>query len=243
MNKCAACQHKWQREWARGQSPPLTINREKQSKEAIDINKVLTTIDYLALRWWAMMVMNLNSYTPLINIFTFLLKRPIRWDFLCLRTTVDPPAALSRCCVCCDISVGCNGNCSSAQHPAVSSLTVRRTVTSISCIWVWASQQLFPLVHTQPVQKKYTVEKARSPLAELSVSGEIAASWAIWSVLRVTGHKDKWRQCGKSLSMTYRASGGYENTVTLHSVTAQMKAYVVWVWLKIKATANLPITA
>lgn len=206
VNKCAACQHKWQREWARRQSPPLTINREKQSKEAININKVLTTIDYLALRWWAMMVMNLNSYTPLINILTFPFKRPIRQGFLCLRTTADAPAAHRPCCACCDISVGCTGNCSSAQHPAVSSLTVRRTVTSISCIWVWASQQLFPLVHTQPVQKKYTVEKARSPLAEPSVSGEIVASWAIGSVLRVTGRKDKWPRCGKSLCMTYRAA-------------------------------------
>ncbi len=81
MNKCAACQHKWQREWAGGQSPPLTIKREKQSKEAIDTNKVLTTIDYLALCWWAMIVMYLNSYTQLINIFSFLMKQPTRWDF------------------------------------------------------------------------------------------------------------------------------------------------------------------
>lgn len=92
VNKCAACQHKWQREWARRQSPPLTIKREKQSKEAIDINKVLTTIDYFALRWWAMIVMDLNSYTQLINIFTFLLKQPIGWDFSS-KMTADRPTA------------------------------------------------------------------------------------------------------------------------------------------------------
>lgn len=50
MNERAACQHKRQREWAAGQRPPLTIKREKQSKEAIDINKVLTTIDLRAMR-------------------------------------------------------------------------------------------------------------------------------------------------------------------------------------------------
>lgn len=156
MNKCAACQHKWQREWARGQSPPLTIKREKQSKEAIDTNKVLTTIDYLALCWWAMIVVDLKLYTQLINIFSFPMKKPIRWVSF---VPVYHAKAHRQCYVCCDISVGCDGNCSSAQHPAVSSLTVRRTVTSISCIWVWAKSASFPLVHTQPVQKKYTTER------------------------------------------------------------------------------------
>ena len=77
----------------------------------------------------------------------------------CLRTTADHPTAQRQRCNCCDILEGCHGNGSSARHPAVSSLTVRRTVTSISYIWVWASQQVFPRVHTQPVQKKYTLER------------------------------------------------------------------------------------
>lgn len=153
MNKCTACQYKWQREWATRQSPPLTIKREKQSKEAININKVLTTIDYLAPHWWAMIVMDLNSYTQLINIFTHVLNQPNRQKFLhyflifggvgLYKMNAHHPEAQWQCCVWCDMPAGCNGNCSSAQHPAVSSLTVRRTVTSISCIWVWASQQVF----------------------------------------------------------------------------------------------------
>lgn len=42
----------------------------------------------------------------------------------------------------CEVLVGCNRKCSPTQHPAASSFTVRRAVTSISCIWVWASQQV-----------------------------------------------------------------------------------------------------
>ena len=68
VNKWGACQHKWQREWAGGQSPPLTIKGEKQSKEAININKVLTIIDHSALCWWAMIAMGLNTWTHMINI-------------------------------------------------------------------------------------------------------------------------------------------------------------------------------
>lgn len=158
MNKWAAFQHKWQREWAGGQSPPLTIKREKQSKEAIDINKVLTTIDLLAIRWWAMIVMDLNSHTQLINIYTFLLKQPIRPVFVCRRANADHPTAPRQRCVCCDILAECNGNCSSAQHPAGSSLTVRQTVTSISCIWARAKSASFSSsAHTARTKGKYTV--------------------------------------------------------------------------------------
>lgn len=46
--------------------------------------------------------------------------------------------------------------------------------------------------------------KGQEPFAEPSVSGEIVASWAARGVLRVAGRKDKWRRCGKSLSL-YRA--------------------------------------
>lgn len=143
MNKGAACQHKWQREWARGQSPPLAIKREKQSKEAIDINKVLTTIYLLALCCWAVIVMDLNSHTWLITFL--LLKQPI-WRFLHLFLVRKQPQLGGR-------------NCSSTQHPAGSSLTVRRTVTSISCIWAWAKSASFLRAHTQPVQKKYIAQR------------------------------------------------------------------------------------
>lgn len=158
VNKCAACQHKWQREWARGQSPPLTIKREKQSKEAININKVLTTIDYLALRWWAMIVMDLNSYTQLINIFTFLLKRPIRRNFLLenhCRSSKGSEAAL---CLLWHFSrMQWKLLLSSASCSLITHCKADRYFHQLHLSL--GKSASFPLVHTQPVQKKYTMER------------------------------------------------------------------------------------
>lgn len=240
VNKCAACQHKWQREWAGGQSPPLTIKREKQSKEAIDINKVLTTIDYLALRWWAMIVMDLNSYTQLINIFSFLLKQPIRPGFFLLESDRRSEAVL---CLLWHFSrmqwklLLSSASCSLITH-CKADRYFHQLHLSLGKVSKFSSS-----AHAARTKEIYR-GKGQEPFAEPSVSGEIVASWAARGVLRVTGRKDKWHRCGKSLSTTLQGRRGYENTVMLQCpFSIQMRAYGCSVWLQIKATANLSITA
>lgn len=149
VNKWGACQHKWQREWAGGQSPPLTIKGEKQSKEAININKVLTIIDHSALCWWAMIAMGLNTWTHMINICRSFDEAAnhegFSFFFLFFFTK--------------QTNVKCDGNCSAVQHPAASSLTVQQAVTSISLIWVRAKSASFARARTQPELKKYTLQR------------------------------------------------------------------------------------
>lgn len=148
----AACQHKWQWEWAGGQSPPLTIKREKQSKEAININKLLTIIDLLAVCWWAMIVMDPNSCTRLINIFFFVAVT----DYcvcLVLKTSTDSEKQ-RRICVEQD-ALEAAPQLSSASCSLI-------THCKADCYFhqldpVWAKSANFPLVHTRPVQKKYRV--------------------------------------------------------------------------------------
>lgn len=69
------------------------------------------------------MIMDLSSCARLINLPFFVAVTDVCVVFA-VRTSPDEE---KRCCVCGDAASG-----SSAQHPAVSSLTVRRTVTSIS---------------------------------------------------------------------------------------------------------------
>lgn len=109
------------------------------------------------------------------------------------KTNAHHPEAQWQCCVWCDIPAGCNGNCSSAQHPAVSSLTVRRTVTSISCIWVWASQQVFLYCTRSPYKRNIPWKGPGSLSWALSLwwgSGHSGCfKYPLWAV----GHKDKWQ--------------------------------------------------
>lgn len=109
------------------------------------------------------------------------------------KTNAHHPKAQWQCCVWCDMPAGCNGNCSSAQHPAVSSLTVRRTVTSISCIWVWASQQVFLYCTRSPCKRNIPWKGPGSLSWALSLwwgSGHSGCfKYPLWAV----GHKDKWQ--------------------------------------------------
>lgn len=102
-----------------------------------------------------MIVMDLNSYTKLTNILTFLLKNSQEGEMLCWKRTADHLTSQRQCLL---------------WH--FSRLQWKLLLSSASCSLITHSKadryfhQLhlslgmsasFPLVHTQPVQKKYVV--------------------------------------------------------------------------------------
>lgn len=73
--------------------------------------------------------------------------------------TAYHPAAQRQCCVSCDILVGCNGNCSSSSA-SCNLITHCKADRYFHQLHLSSGKSAsFPLVHTQPVQKKYTVER------------------------------------------------------------------------------------
>lgn len=152
----AACQHKWQLEWAGGQSPPLTIKREKQSKEAININKLLTIIDLLAVCWWPMIVMDPNSCTLLINILFFVTVTDYCTFFVCFFAVRKRPQSA-------------RSSAASVEPFEEDALEAAPQLSSASCSLithckadcyfhqlgpVWAKSANFPLVHTHGLCKR-----------------------------------------------------------------------------------------